>query len=182
MQKSLYLVLSRSNSLPGLLIRAITRDDINHCALSPDDSLTQMQSFGRTRVWNPLSGGLTREDKCGAFYRRFRGTYIRLYRLSVSEEIYSRVIDRLDADYARRREFRYNFFGCFTAQFRRSVVRTDRYFCSEYVAEVLTQCGVCALPFSIHTCRPNDFEALAGKELVYEGLLRKYVPDNAHIK
>ena len=181
MQKYIYLVLSRSSSLPAKIIRFFTRDEVNHSSISLDDSLTAMYSFGRRKINTPFWGGMVLENKDRGFYAKFTDTYIKLYRFPVSEEVFERTRDLLESNMARKDEFEYNLAGCITAKFGIPLARKDHYFCSEYVADVFQTCGIREIKRNIHTYRPIYFEELPDKELSYTGLLREYVPARERI-
>ena len=61
MGQYLYIMLSRTDTGMGRLIRFFTREEYNHVSLSLDDTLQHFVSFARYRQDVPLAGGFTAE-------------------------------------------------------------------------------------------------------------------------
>lgn len=57
----LYILLSRTDTGMGRLIRFFTRYDYNHVSLSLDPAFREWVSFARYRIDTPLAGGFVRE-------------------------------------------------------------------------------------------------------------------------
>ena len=60
--KYLYLVLSKTSTLTGRIIRFYTKETVNHSAISLTEDLTQMYTFARKRACNCIDGGLVLES------------------------------------------------------------------------------------------------------------------------
>lgn len=174
MQDYIYLILSSSSSLPAKIIKTFIESPLNHSSISLDDSLCEMYSFGRLKMWNAFYGGFVREHKDKGFYEKFTDTYVRVYRFPVSREVYQNTEKFLRDCYNRKEEFKYNLIGVAMAKINVPVVRKDQYFCSEFVAICFDSCKIRELNRNPHTYQPSFFEELPDKELIYDGMLRDY--------
>ena len=59
---SLYIVLTRTNTLISRLIHVLKNDEYTHAAIALDSELKHMYSFGRIYAWNPFVGGFKKEE------------------------------------------------------------------------------------------------------------------------
>lgn len=175
MKRYIYLILSSSSSLPAKIIKFSTQNEINHASLSLDSTLTKMFSFGRLKMNQPFNAGFVVENKNKGFYKKFTDTKILLYRLPVDEKTFRKVSDYLHRCAYEKENLRYNFIGAIFSRINRPVARKEKYFCSEFVAIVLKKFKVCKITKNVHTFQPYDFLEIDNKELIYDGLLSKYI-------
>lgn len=95
-----------------------------------------------------------------------------LYELPVSKKIYRRVKKLLGAYTARKKFLRYThislFFGLLGIPFKLK----DRYFCSQFVAEVLQRAKAASLPKNSAVCFPKDFAELEETRMIFSGNLQ----------
>lgn len=178
MQHYVYLILSSSSSLPAKVIKRVSGNILNHSSISVDDSLKSMYSFGRTNCYNLFTAGFVKECQNQGFYKRFKDTYIKVYRLPVDECIFYQTKDYLENWYKNRDNYSYSYLGLLLASVNRPLERENRYYCSEFVAKVFTDCNIRELNRNIHTYRPHYFEELEDKDLIYEGLFVDYDCNN----
>lgn len=177
----IYIVASRGRTLAGGLIRARAKlkfwnrypgDGYSHISLSLTPELSDMMSFARRRLRNPLNAGLVREDiRRGVFALHPEKSRIAVFALPVTAERRERLAALMDEAWARRGTLRYNFLGLFTMLlWARGAARPDHYFCSQWADELLKRCGIDLFPGkkSVHI-RPFDFYCVLRNWLIYEG-------------
>ena len=78
---------------------------------------------------------------------------------------------RLSGMYARREDYHYNLLGALSCGLNLPLARRRHYFCSQFVADLLAQCGAVALPKPPALLRPADFCSLRGLRPVHRGVL-----------
>ena len=61
MKKYVYVVISRTPTT-GKMIRRVLKGKYNHASISLDESLSEMYSFCRLSISNPLVGGIIKES------------------------------------------------------------------------------------------------------------------------
>lgn len=98
-----------------------------------------------------------------------------LYEIPVSKKIYRRVKKLLDRYTARKKFLRYTHLSLFSCFLRIPWKLTDRYFCSQFVAEVLQRGNVVHLPKNSALCLPKDFHNLKETRMVFSGNIQTMV-------
>ena len=82
-----------------------------------------------------------------------------LYELRVSQDTYIALRRQLQAMYAQREEYHYSVLGAFACYFNLSLQRRHHFFCSQFVAELLSASGAVPLRKAPSLYLPNHFPA-----------------------
>ena len=168
----LYVLLSRSNTWFSSVIYHLSLGEFTHAALALERDLQDLYSFGRFNPHLPLPAGFVTEYVHTGVYGRCGSNTCRVYRVPVSEEGYRRVVKILGYMKSQSYYYHYNLFGVALCGLRISYKRKARFFCSQFVAEMLSRSGAVSLPRPAHMMRPVDLMRLPELELIYEGPLR----------
>ena len=166
--RDIYILITRSNTYFSRFIHVMTDAPYTHASIGLDGLHGDFYSFARKYRLLMLPVGLIKEEVSSAGDGRIR---YQMYCLRVSPETCSRLRRRLMDMYASRGRYRYNILGVFTAYFHLPFRGRDSYFCSQFVAEALQQCGALELDKDAALVHPADFCAAEGLELVSEGYL-----------
>lgn len=86
-QRYLYLMISRTDTNIGKLVRVFSRYPYNHVSLSIDPNLREWVSFGRFRKDTPLYAGFIRET-VERYQSQSSETPIRLFRIQITQDYY----------------------------------------------------------------------------------------------
>jgi len=166
-----YILLTDTRSVLTRLIRLYTKEPYNHASIAFDPELSEVYSFGRKSERNPFIGGFVRENMKS---RLFAEAKCAIYSFEVTEDQLDRMKDYIRDLAEKKNEYRYNFIGLFGFLLNRPIERKRAFFCSEFVASVLTEGDlmVCYKPISL--IAPRDLQELANLQLVYEGSLFDY--------
>ena len=173
--KSLYILISRTDTGFARLIRRYTGSYFNHAAVAFDSRLEQLYSFARRARDLPLSGGLVRESPL--MYTLGRGdAEIRLYRVEVPDERFiaaRRTVQMMVRDGG----YLYNLLSVCTYPFTHGLPAYKAQTCSEFTALVLRIAGV---PLDRPDCQyhPEDFTRLLADREIYRGSLVGYCGDS----
>ncbi len=169
---AIYLVASRSGSIVSRAIGLVTRARYNHVSISLDSTLETMYSFGRRRPSNPFWGGFVAEHPGRGTLARFPETWVRVLRLDVTAAQYRQIREHLERMERNRARYGYNYKGLLLAAVNRPCPERDRYYCSEFVREVLVRFGVAeGSRFGPVTQPQQLLETLCEGTVIYEGLL-----------
>lgn len=168
----LYVLFSRSDTWFSSLIYHLSPGEFTHAALALDRDLRYLYSFGRHTPRLPLPAGFVSENVHTGIYGRCGGSACRVYRVPVSEEGYRKVVRILNYMQSLSGYYHYNLFGVALCALRISYKRKARFFCSQFVAEMLSRAEAVELPKPAHMMRPGDLLELPELELIYEGPLR----------
>jgi len=170
-EKSIYILLTRTSSILSRVIHRMTRAAYTHAALVMDEDFKEIYSFTRRDPRYILPAGLARENLRKGLYRARKDPPCRVYRLRVTEEEYERIRRRVQAMYAERENYHYNYLGVAANYFGRQHSSPKRYFCSEFVATMVKTGGheTAVVPARM---RPMDFTRMPELEPVYQGSVR----------
>lgn len=109
--KNVYIILSHTGTLLSRIIKLATGNEYTHSSLSLDESLEKMYSFGRLNPYNAFIGGYVEEGiKIGTF-KRFKNTMTGVYRLQVTDEQYSEIIETLNYVRIHKQKYKFNTLG-----------------------------------------------------------------------
>ena len=164
---TIYILLTRSGTWFSRLIHFATRDDYTHASIGLDGPSGPFYSFARKYRYLALPAGLVEEQITVCR----RAVPCCLYALKVNEESYRRLRRQLRRMYARREAYRYSVLGAVACWLDISLQRRDRYFCSQFVAELLESCGAVELPKPPTLLRPAELCQIKDLRPVHQGLL-----------
>lgn len=169
--KNIYILQMHTGTIPSILIKFFTRYPYSHVILSLDSSFTKMYSFGRKQLFNPLNAGLVIENIDGEFFNRFNKTKCRIYKLTISDKQYNKLKNILNNFEQNVDDYKYDFLGIIFKYFYIPIKRENKYVCSQFVAEVLSNAEICHFNKPISLVRPKDFELISNAKNIYSGLL-----------
>lgn len=172
--KDVYLVLSQTGTIVSRLIKLFTHEPYSHASVSLDRHLKTLYSFGRTQLYNALSGGFCKESPDYGTFKRFKRTKVAVLRLHVTESVYEELSELLERMYAERKKYRYNYRGLFLAAKGKACKRENCYYCSEFVRELFVRFGLTDKDFFGDAVRPTELLNLPNAELVYEGRMSHF--------
>ncbi len=172
--KKIYIVMSQTGTVLSRFLKLVTHKEYNHASLSLQDDLSRMYSFGRKNPYNPFWGGFVTESKDFGTFKRFSETQVQVLALTVSEEKYQAIYDHLQEMLAHPTEYHYNYWGLILAAFHIPVSGTNRYYCSEFVRDILKGHGIEGAELLKPIIHPYHFSTLPGATTVYSGKLRDF--------
>jgi hypothetical protein len=170
----LYLIFSKTETWLSKVLRIFLQTKYVHSAISLEETLKTMYSFGRVDPYNPFSGGFTQESFRTGIYIKNQNCECLVYRIQITEDQYAVLMNEISKFLSSSMSFRYNFIGLFTAAFNIPLKRKNYYFCSQFVSELLIKINVLDSSITPELIKPTDLLRLDAKEKVFEGLTRKY--------
>lgn len=169
--KYVYVFLTRTGTRVANIIGMVTGDRFAHASISLDRELTQMYSFGRRRVHNPLYGGFIKENIHRGIFALFGDRQSVLYRIPVTDDTYAVIENTLRVMHSRKYEYGYNFVGLFSCAIGVPTNTRTHFTCSQFVSWILEYSGAATLPKNMGLMKPDDLTRLPNAELVYEGCI-----------
>lgn len=166
---TVYILLTRSGTCFSRLIHFATGDTYTHASISLEGPLGPFYSFGRKYPRLALPAGLVQEQLDRSWPSSGTQVPCCLYALTVSEPVYRRLCRRLKAMYAIRGAYHYSLLGALACHFNLVFLRRHYYFCSQFVAALLQDCGAVELPKPPALLRPADLCGLSGLQVVHRG-------------
>lgn len=172
-EKDIYILLSHSGSMFSKAINICTKQPYTHVSIALDKDLEELYSFGRIRPYNPVIGGFIKEDISGGTYKRFPNTRCALYSLKITSKQYKELKKELNKFKRERDKYGYNLVGVVGAAFNYPICREYRYFCSQFVSELLLKSGIKLIDKNPSLTAPMDFTESDELECIYVGYLSK---------
>lgn len=170
----IYLVISQSGSWLSQLLKIITGAEYNHISISLSPDLVTMYSFGRIHPYNPFWGGFVVESLHWGTFKRFSEAKGVVISVPVSGESYFGIARTLDGMLMEQATYRYNYLGLVLAGLRIQYRRSRRYYCSEFVKELLLRSCVKGATQLSPIVQPIQFLSLPNGRTIYRGYLRDY--------
>ena len=169
--KTIYIMLTRTGSMVSKIVSFFTKTKYTHASLAFDEDLVELYSSGRKKGLKMFPAGPTQES----LYRGFFGVKpfvpCAIYELPVSEEVYMKARKEIDYFIEHIDEYKFSALGIIACKLNIAWERKNKYFCSQFVAEILTRSG--AVEFGKPNClvHPRDYEKLKGIIKKYEGTI-----------
>lgn len=172
--KNIYIMLSYTGTAPSKIIKLFSREKYSHVSIALDSELREMYSFARKKVNNPFIGGFIKEDIGDGIYKKFQNTKCYIYSIEVTEEQYDIVRNIIKEFEIKKQDLHYNMLGLLGVMVNIPINRTNHYFCSQFVSEVLIRSGVLSFHVPPALVQPAHFYSIGNKNVVYKGLLSEY--------
>lgn len=169
----LYVVVSQTNTIVSRIIRLFTKDKYNHASISLNEELTDMYSFGRKYSRSPIPGGFIQENIHKKVFKNHPETKMAVYKLSVTDEQYAKILDMLKEMKYNPRKYQYNILGLFLAAAHKERKAQNKFYCSEFVKHVLVNSNVVKEKELPNICKPMCFRNIPS-EIIFEGKLTDY--------
>ncbi len=167
----IYLVLTATGTLFSKFLGLITGARYNHVSLGLDDDIEEFYSFGRKIIWFPLIGGFVVERADKGVYKVFRDTSCLIYRLEIEDRQFDQLKICIEGFKKNQHLYKYNLIGLLGVVFNIPLKRKNRFFCTQFVATMLDECGIHSFQKDLSLVTSDDFHEIPGLRRVYEGLL-----------
>ena len=167
--KQIYLLFSKTKTLPSRLIFAIKGGKFTHVSLSLLPDTNEFYSYARRKIHNPLIGGFIVENIHSGILAKYPDSICSIYSLEVTDEIYENIENEIQKYKDNYDKAKYNLLGfCFLA-FGIRWKRKYKLTCSQFVAVILDKTTTVQLPKDPYLMLPNDFLKIKELHLVYNG-------------
>lgn len=169
--KNVYIILTKSESVPSRLIGLFTHEKFTHSSIAFEDDLSVMYSFARKYSRLPLPAGLVEEKTDCGFYKNQQDIPCAVLKLKVSDKIYFRMKYKVREMMNRRDDYKYSILGLLMCGMNIAADIPDSYFCSQFVAFVLSESGAVEFDKPASLMHPTDFYRMKEFSRIYEGKL-----------
>lgn len=173
--KSIYILLTKSDTYVSKLIKMTTSDTYTHASISFSENLQPLYSFSRKYVNSPLPAGLRMEPLTKGFFKKYNYIPCALYELEVEDDIYYAARAEVEQMMEESSAYRFNVIGLILCRLNIPFHRKNCYFCSEFVSEILSKSQALVLPKDTSLMRPNDYTKIPHLSCLFEGRLNKLV-------
>lgn len=172
--KDIYIVLSSTDTVLGKVIQRKLGVSYNHCSISLDENLERIYSFGRKTYWHMFSAGFVHESKSSGFYKRYEKTRIIVLKMAVTKQQWFKINKQISLFTETKDQYSYSLIGLIYCELGMPIKRKNKYFCSQFVTEVLSTSGVSLFEKPETLIRPHDYLKLSQIKVVYRGEIGAY--------
>lgn len=174
--KTIYILLTKSDTVLSRIIHFITMDSYTHVSISFEESLQPLYSSSRKNGRTIFPAGPCMEQLCCGYYREHASRIpCALYELQVDEDTWWQAKKEAQRIIENAEEYHYNIFGLLLCQFNIPYHRKRHYFCSQFVSDVLDKSSALKLPKDASLMKPSDYMSLPELSYLYHGQLRELV-------
>ena len=169
--KSIYIVLTATGTLFSRCIGLYTKARYNHVSLCLDSRIYECYSFGRKIRWFPLYGGFVIEHTDKGLFKAFGNTMCAIYRLDIEDHKFKALEKAVGRFIKNRNMYGYNLLGLFGVMLNKPLKRKNKFFCTQFVATMLSENGIHDFGKDLSLVTPHDFYKIPDLLPVYEGKL-----------
>jgi len=168
--KNLYVMFTRTSTVVGKMIRAVTRYEFSHVSLALSDDLTEFYSFARKNVNNPIYAGFVKEKRCYFTLGKENKTRVKIFKISVEDEVYYKVREFV-IQVANDDELIYNLFSLITMPIMHGIQPYKQHTCISFVSEALAVNGIVKFNKPTYKYTPKELERKLKKYLFLDGYI-----------
>lgn len=172
--RSVYVVVSQTGTILSQILKIFTRCEYNHASISLSKDLNIMYSFGRKNPYNPFWAGFVRESVDFGTFKRFYKTKAKVLKLHIGDEDYENIKNFIAFMTENQKEYHYNYLGLCLAAFNISKNFDKRYYCSEFVKDMLIKFNVDGADKLKGIPHPMNFTEMPEAEEIFCGRLKDY--------
>lgn len=173
-QRKIYVLLSRTHTVPARLIRLWTREPYSHASIALDVELKEMYSFARKNAYNPFYSTFIDEDIEKGIFGMDKSIKCSVYEVPVTEEQYQKVREEINRFINNREKFQYNYMGLLGVMFGKNIEDEKHFFCSQFVSYIFYRSGISLFEKETGLIRPYDFHMRLKDRMIYRGRLCEY--------
>ena len=140
MQKFIYIILSKTPTRFGKLIRKLAHQQYNHASIALDDDLSHIYAFARSKHNSPLVSGLVRESLDRFTLRRDISVPVIVFKIPVTNEQYEEIHGKVE-EMLYNKKYVYNLFSVLSHPFTKGFTVKHAFSCIEFVAYILQYLG-----------------------------------------
>ena len=170
--KKIYILLTRTGTVPARVIHAVKGGTFTHTSLSLIPSTDNFYSYARRKINNPLRAGLIVENIHTEVFAMYPNCHSAVYSLCVSDKAYEEMKKEITFFFDNYKKAKYSFIGLLAMAFGIKIKRKLKLTCSQFVAIILNSSGEIKLPKDPYLMLPDDFLKIDGVDLVYDGILK----------
>ena len=168
--KKIYVLLTKTGTVPSKIIGKLSRARFSHASLSIDNEFTDMFSFGRKGM-KVFPGGFAKENLRTRVLKKYENCPCEVISMEVTDENYEKIKNKALYFSDNKDLFGYSYIGIFACWCRIKLKFKNRYFCSQCVSEIL-KAGNVQLPYDPLLMRPMDFMKIKDIKKEYLGTIK----------
>ena len=166
--KKIYILLTRTQSFVSKTVHAMTKDSYTHASIAFDKEFYQLFSSSRKNGKSMFPAGPCREYLDRGFFARYGKTPCVVYEVEVTDEVYDKALAEVMSFIDHQDDYKFNAWGIITCRLGFPLYRKNRYFCSQFVSEIVERSGIAKLPKETGMMRPSDYMKMPELKKIFE--------------
>lgn len=158
--KTIYILLTRTNTILSKLVGIATKEAYTHVAISFDSEFTTVYSSSRKNGRTIFPAGPCIENLDNDYYKRHTKIPCVVYELQVSDEAYEQAKREVEQIITKSEQYHFNIIGLLLCQLNIPYHRKRHFFCSQFVGEILNRSHALTLPKDTSLMKPCDYTRL----------------------
>jgi hypothetical protein len=165
--KHVYVLLTKHKSVTALLLRFFTWSEYTHSSIS-------LERDGAHYSFNPVRGFTIERP----IQKKRGATPCRLYRIKVTESAYADIESRIKWFVENPNEYKFNYVGLVFMILRIPIGIGNRYFCSQFVSDLITSSTATKLRKKPTKYLPRHFSRENSFTLTFNGEAADFTENN----
>jgi hypothetical protein len=178
-QKYIYVIISKTMTIPGRVIRKFTGGQYSHASISLDKNLNEIYSFARLNYYSPLIAGFIRESVSSLSLGKEEGVDVKLYKIPVTNYQFRSIKRTIERFKENSDKYLYNILALVLFPVTEFNVR-DTYICTEFVAKTLANAKIKPDKLMKNRITPKEIIDALKEYEIYSGSLNEYVKKLSH--
>lgn len=180
MEKYVYVILTRTLTMSGKVIRKITGNSYSHASIALDENFNEMYSFARFHYQNPIVGGFVHENVQNLSLGKDEDVFVKIFRIPVTSYQYSCLKRHIKYFQENEEKYMYNLLALILYPTGISFKIRDSYICTEFVAYLLKSIGVEEDNLKNTRVTPSELIKILQKYEYFDGSLQNYISTVEH--
>ncbi len=180
MGRYVYVILTRTLTRSGKVIRKISGNDYNHASLALDKDLNEIYSFARFHYQNPIVGGFVRENVETLSLGREETVPVKIFRIPITFKQYQKLQQNIEYFKKNEKQYMYNLLDLLLFTTGISFPIRDSYICTEFVSTILKESEIKKDKLKDQRITPSKMIKAFQKYEYYTGSLQDYVETVEH--
>ncbi|MFQ6791425.1 MAG: hypothetical protein ACLRT4_01340 [Thomasclavelia sp.] len=178
MANNIYLMISKTSTRFGYMIRKVGGIQYNHCAISLDRNLDELYSFARIQHNSMFLTGIVKETVSRYTLNGSKEIDVVVFKIPVTLTQYLKAQEEIMYLYGQD-DYLYNLFSVLTYPLTHGFATYQSYTCIEFVIHILESIGF-EFEYPGYSYRPDDLLDLFADYIYYQGDLLNYVDNLIH--
>lgn len=178
--KSIFVVVSKTQTKFGKVIRTVAKQNYNHAAISLDKEFTKLYAFARPSHHSVLLARLVQENAFRYTLGKNKYVPVAVFEVPVSDEEYEWIKSTI-AKISRDSHYIYNYMSIVTYPLLRGIKQRKAFTCVEFVAYLLQHVGYLKTK-GRQKWKPDELYEELAEYMIYEGDIRDFVEVNGAYK
>lgn len=169
----IYIMISRTRTGFGRLLRYVGRMQYNHSSISLDEDFKELYAFSRPKHHALFTGRLVRETLDRYTLKKGHMIPVTVFQLQITQEQHDKIRCMIE-EISQDPEYMYNLFSVLTYPITKGFETYKSYNCTEFVAHTLKELNF-PLEKPAYSYKPDDFLQILSPYIVYQGDIKGYM-------